>query len=102
MSFPQKGSRTLVVDGHSYRWAIRSRPTFTQGLAQSPLRFAVELEGSVSVLLVSPRPDNWLKLPGKSVPPAHVAQAIRQALAAGWKPTEPGSAFEMTLNLPET
>jgi hypothetical protein len=104
MSLPQKCSRTLIVDGHSYRWKIRSRPTYAQGLAQRPLRFAVELEGGASVLLVSvdgPRPDNWLKLPGKSVTPAHVAQGIRQALAAGWKPTEPDSALEMTLNLAE-
>ena len=68
----KKGSRTLVVDGHSYRWMIRSRPTYAQALGEFPLRFAVELEGGASILVVSvdsPRPENWLKLPRKSVTP---------------------------------
>jgi hypothetical protein len=38
----RKGSRRIVVDGTVYRWRLRGRPTYDQGLAKSPCTFAVE------------------------------------------------------------
>ena len=41
VTIPRKGSRPLTVDGVPYRWSVRSRPTCSQGIGQSPLSFAV-------------------------------------------------------------
>jgi hypothetical protein len=42
MALVRKGSRRIVVDGTVYRWRLRGRPTYFQGLAWSPCTFAVE------------------------------------------------------------
>ncbi|SCK10016.1 hypothetical protein YUWDRAFT_00455 [Streptomyces sp. AmelKG-D3] len=42
MALIRKGSRQIVVDGTAYRWRLRGRPTYFQGLAWSPCTFAVE------------------------------------------------------------
>lgn len=31
-----------MVDGHAYRWQLRSRPTYSRGLCWTPCRYAVE------------------------------------------------------------
>ena len=36
MALVRKGSRQIVVDGTAYRWRLRGRPTYSQGLAWSP------------------------------------------------------------------
>ena len=99
MAIPKKGSRSLTVDGATYRWRVRSRPTHLQAVAQTPMTFAVELaEGGQSTLVVymaTPRPDNRVAPLKTSVTPATVERAIRQALEDGWQPARPGSAFEI-------
>lgn len=40
-SGPQ-GSRLITVDGTAYRWRLRGRSTYLQGLAWAPCTFAVE------------------------------------------------------------
>ena len=53
MSIPKKGSRQVVVDKVEFRWRVRSRLTYDQALAVSPLILAVELsESRGSVLTV--------------------------------------------------
>ncbi|TXS41315.1 hypothetical protein EAO75_41800 [Streptomyces sp. uw30] len=42
MTLVRKGSRRIVVDGTAYRWRMRGRPAYVQGLAWSPCTFAVE------------------------------------------------------------
>ncbi|WP_285558040.1 hypothetical protein [Actinoplanes regularis] len=78
------------MDGTVYRWSVRHKPTYAQGLAWAPLTFVVEdadAPGQVlSVATGSTRPDNWLDLPGTPVTPRMVEQSIRTALAAGWTP----------------
>ena len=32
MSMPRKGSRLITVDGTIYRWPVRPKPTYCQGL----------------------------------------------------------------------
>jgi hypothetical protein len=92
-----------VVDGATYRYTIRSRPTYSQGNAWSVLTFAVVLEmGGYTTLLVKTnghRPDNWLNQPHTVVTPALVKASIAQALADGWQPEAQGSAYVLEVRL---
>lgn len=100
MAIPKKGSRTITVDGVEYRWRVRSRPTYSQALAQSPLSFAVELEAegqsTLTVRTGATRPDSWIMPSQSLVTSASVERAIRQALAQGWNPQEAGNAHAIT------
>ena len=99
MTIPQKGSRPLTVDGVRYRWSVRSRPTYSQGIGQGPLSFAVvndDAPGSTLVVtLDAMRPDNWLQEPSAVVTPKMVELAIRKALADGWHAAQGGGAFAL-------
>lgn len=100
MSMPKKGSRRLVVEGAPFRWRVRARPTYSQGLGWSPLTVGVEAEpGGVVLVLVfgAARPDNWVGEPASIATPAAVEDGIRRALDAGWIPDQPGAPtfFEM-------
>ncbi|GIF06257.1 hypothetical protein [Actinoplanes siamensis] len=102
MAMPRKGSRLITVDGTSYRWAIRPRPTYDEGLAQAPMTFVVELADAPGQVLVvattSLRPDNWFSLPGGSVTPRIVETSVQAALAAGWEPGRSGDAFRLAVH----
>jgi len=102
MTIPRKGSRPIIVEGTTYRWMVRPRPTHAQGVGESALTFAVARENdSGSTLVVTTgaaRPDNWLHLPGTTVTPELVEQAIRTARSNGWRAEQDGSAFK--LNMP--
>ncbi|GAA0426676.1 hypothetical protein Aca07nite_36770 [Actinoplanes capillaceus] len=102
MAIPRKGSRLITVDGTVYRWAVRAKPTYCQGLNWGPLTFAVEhADAPGQVLTVdtrSPRLDNWLNLPGTPVTPRTVEHSIRTALATGWKPDRSDGVFKLTLD----
>ncbi|MFJ3226955.1 hypothetical protein ACIPJS_26930 [Streptomyces sp. NPDC086783] len=93
----RKGSRRIVVDGTAYRWRLRGRPTYSQGLAWSPCTFAVEHVDSGGATLVvttdRPHPSNWIGRKAEPALPSGVAAAIRLALREGWAPTATGSAF---------
>ncbi|GAB2938560.1 hypothetical protein GCM10027075_43760 [Streptomyces heilongjiangensis] len=53
MALVRKGSRRIVVDGTPYRWRLRGRPTYFQGLAWSPCTFAVEHADTPGALVVT-------------------------------------------------
>lgn len=99
MTLVRKGSRRIVVDGTAYRWRLRGRPTYFQGLAWSPCTFAVEHADTPGVTLVvttdQPHSSNWFGHEAESVLPSGVAAAVRLALSEGWTPTAPGSAFHL-------
>jgi hypothetical protein len=99
MSIPKKGSRQVVVDEVEFRWRVRSRPTYDQALAASPLILAVEqTERRGSVLIVDlpqPHPSNWMQKPAPGVTPVVVAGYIRQALTAGWQPAVRGAQLQL-------
>ncbi|MFF0509593.1 hypothetical protein [Streptomyces sp. NPDC004250] len=99
MALLRKGSRRIVVDGTAYRWRLRGRPTYVQGLAWSPCTFAVEHDDTRGATLVvttdQPHPSNWIRRAAEPVQPSRVAAAIRLALREGWIPTVPGSAFHL-------
>ncbi|XIE81532.1 hypothetical protein AB6O49_34030 [Streptomyces sp. SBR177] len=42
MALVRKGSRRITVDGVTYRWRLRGRPTYAQGMTWSPLTYAVD------------------------------------------------------------
>ncbi|WP_405624573.1 hypothetical protein [Streptomyces sp. NBC_01396] len=97
MALVRKGSRRIVVDGTAYRWRVRGRPTYFQGLAWSPCTFAVEHADTPGMTLVvttnQPHTSNWFECEATPVLPSGVAPAIRLALREGWNPTAPGSPF---------
>jgi hypothetical protein len=97
MALARKGSRRIVVDGTVYRWRVRHKPSYCQGLAWTPLSYAVEQADSTGAVLVvrtsQPHPSNWINAPAAPVRPADVASSIRTALANGWSPTCPGKPF---------
>ncbi|MGW7486697.1 hypothetical protein [Streptomyces sp. NPDC054786] len=101
MAIPKKGSRPITVDGVDYRWSVRRKPTYLQGICQAPLSVAVVLghtPGSVAVLrMPHAHPGNWMGAPATAVRPAAVAHGIRSALRQGWKPDAPGRPFLVDL-----
>ncbi|MFD9317007.1 hypothetical protein ACFWDQ_04715 [Streptomyces sp. NPDC060053] len=102
MALVCKGSRRIVVDGTAYRWRLRGRPTYPQGLAWSPCTFAVEHADTPRTTLMvttnQPHLSNWIGREAKPVLPSDVAQAIERALREGWTPTAPGSPFHLDLS----
>nr|WP_063817906.1 hypothetical protein [Herbidospora sakaeratensis] len=90
MAMPRKGSRLITVGGTVYRWRVRHKPTYCEGLCWGPLAFSVEHAerpgGVLKVTLPSPRPDNWLGERAMAVRPVLVASVIRRALDGGWTP----------------
>ncbi|MEU8621527.1 hypothetical protein [Streptomyces sp. NPDC048623] len=99
MTLVKKGSRRITVDGVMYRWRLRGRPTYTQGLVWSPLTYAVEhaeTPGTTLVIKTSrPHPSNWLGRQADPVLPSDVGDGIRTARANGWTPESPGSPFRL-------
>jgi hypothetical protein len=99
MAIPKKGSRLIVVEDTTYRWRVRHKPTYHQGLAWSNLILAVESaesKGSVLVVELSQaHPSKWVGEPPVPVLPIDVELCIRKALSAGWRPSEEGKAFQL-------
>ncbi len=93
MTLGTKGSRRIAVDGVSYRWRSRHRPTYCQAMGWSALTFAVGLaEGAGSTLVVTmpfARPDNWMRSPTGSVTPSIVEAGIRRAVKDSHRSGQP-------------
>lgn len=102
MALNKKGSRHIVVDGDTYRWRIRHKPSYGQGNGWTPLTFAVEDAAAPGTTLVvrtdQPHPGNWLGLPATPIHPADVARAIRIARIQGWAPLATSSPFILDLS----
>ena len=99
MSIPKKGSRKITVDGTTYRWTIRRKPSYGQAIDESNLTAAVELYESPGTTLIVTfpftRPDSWLTPGNKSVTPSDIKHSIIEALRKGWEPEVNGGAFQM-------
>ncbi|NEU71076.1 hypothetical protein PI95_000415 [Hassallia byssoidea VB512170] len=99
MAIPKKGSRLIVVDGDRYRWRVRRKITYSQCNGWTKLTVAIEhFDKSGATLIVKMpqgHPKNWTWEPVVPVLPCDVEYSIRQAIAKGWKPSEPGSSFEL-------
>lgn len=102
MALVRESSRHITVDGTSYRWRVRHRPTYAQALCRSPMNFAVELAEEPGQTLVvatqHPHPGSLLsEAPPVPVTPAVVSTAIRSTLAQGWSPATSGPAHHTKL-----
>lgn len=98
MSIPRKGTRRVRFGETDYDWRIRKTPTYSQGVADSPMLLAVQASEEVPrrVLVVDlgvSRPDNWIAPHQTGVTPGMVRDIIRRALAAGWSPLGAGPPF---------
>lgn len=102
MALVRKGARRIVVDGTAYRWRLRRRPTYFQGLAWSPCTFAVEHADTPGTTLVvttnQPHLNNWVGREAEPLLPCDIARAIECALHEGWTPTAPGPSFHLGLS----
>ena len=102
----QKGSRSIVVDGVSYRWMVRPKPTYMQEVFACPMTFAVVADGKLNttlwVVVGACRPETCKIVATArtlSITPAIVAEAIRMALQQGWQAQQTGPSFELCLIL---
>ncbi|MFD4996008.1 hypothetical protein [Streptomyces buecherae] len=101
MALNSKGSRRITVDGIEYRWRIRRKPSYAQGLCWTPMTYAVEaVSGSQpgTTLIVTSgqaHPSNWVGVDTESIRPAHVAASIREARDQGWEPARGGPPFPL-------
>ena len=103
MANRKTGSRRIVVDGAAYRWRIRHRATsFQVDYGSGTLHVAIESDeqpGTVLVLLTDRRhPKDWDTRPVLPVTPSDIAGWVRQAIRAGWVPSEPGPQFHLRLS----
>lgn len=90
-----------MVDEVTYRWSIRSRPTYAQALAMSPMTAAIVKDECAGSTLIATfdvaRPDNWMRQHSSPVTPAIIERAIRTALSEGWRSDENGSPFAVAV-----
>jgi len=80
MTLARKGTRQLVVDNIHYRWTVA--PDDEPGVG-----IVAELAARPASRLVS-----WVEH-GVIIGPGLVRRAILDAVAAGWRPNEPGPDF---------
>ncbi|MFE5998785.1 hypothetical protein ACFQ6C_18155 [Streptomyces sp. NPDC056454] len=101
MALNTKGSRRITVDGTEYRWRIRRKPFYMQGLCWTPITYAVEAgsggrPGTILIVIGGQaHPGNWVGAEAEPVRPVHVAASIRQARGQGWDPDRAGSPFRL-------
>ena len=102
MAMPKTGARRITVDGVAYRWRVRHRAhPFTARNWDGRVHVSVELADEPGAVLVvftghqHPRDIDTYPPGVDPVHPGHVAEWIRQALAAGWRPGEPGPQFHV-------
>jgi hypothetical protein len=94
----KKGSRRLVVDAVAYRWRIRRRATNSQAdYGTGTLNIAVQLAEQPGALLLlftdRPHPADWGTKQVVPICPSDVAAWVREAIQAGWVPSQPGPQF---------
>ncbi|MFJ4969432.1 hypothetical protein [Streptomyces sp. NPDC088755] len=82
MALNKKGSRRTTVDGIEYRWRIRGKPSYMQGLCWTPMTYAVETasgsQPGTTLIVTSGQahPSNWVGVETEPIRPAHVAASI--------------------------
>jgi hypothetical protein len=80
MAIPTKGSRTIIVDGHRYRYKVTGNVT---------VDLAVESDEGKGQLLTAGF------LHGFQITPGFVSKIINHGLEKGWEPTEKGKLFHL-------
>lgn len=95
MAFPKVGSRRISVDGVTYCWRIRRKPTRLQAdYGVGRLHVAMQLASAPGTTLVlftdRPHPGDWATSKVTPVLPSDIAMWVRQATALGWQPGRRG------------
>ena len=95
MAIPKKGSRTITLDGVSYRWLIRRKATNSQqDYGNGQIHVAIELAKSPGTTLWlhtdRPHPQDWNTEKVVPITPLDISIWIKQALDLGWKPEKNG------------
>ncbi len=97
MTIPKRGSRRIVVDGQEYRWYV---PRSGKDLTVQ----AVNHYGSILVvgmpLFISVIQNERLDNTFIPILPGEVAQYIRMAHEAGWRPDASGDRFYIDAGVP--
>ena len=99
MAVRKTGMRRIVVDGVNYLWKFPRRPTHFDWDCWGGCAVVVQRpDRGGSVLFVRfpqhhPGVAAAVGYPVVSVLPSQIADAIRRAVAAGWRADEPGEAF---------
>ena len=99
MSLPKKGLRSIVINGETYNWTIRKRPTSGKTYNFKKLSAAVQLETDMERGLlvvdfgVSPA-NSWRNPHKTSITPHLIELVVKKALDEGWKPFQTGT-YEM-------
>lgn len=101
MTLPKKGVRQIQVDGETYRWMIRRKPSYWQEVFATDLSFAVEHATSpgttLLVLTNHARPDNIVGGEYSIISPSLVVSSIKRAIQQGWNPTKNGSTITLEI-----
>jgi hypothetical protein len=89
-----KGARRIVVDGVPYFWRVPRRANGLQKDHEVGL-FAVVWHAQArgaKLLVFCPIPHPQAAVDAFSMRPSDIARGIREGLARGWRPSEPGPA----------
>lgn len=85
MTLPRKGSRTVVVDGTTYRWKLTpGRRSVLDAI--TTVHAHKDTQPAPSTLEVQ-----VYRLHATTITPAMVANFIKGAIARGWQPTGSGT-----------
>jgi len=96
MALAKKGSRKIVVDGHSYRWVFFENSGWNDITVQSNSGLGAKLVVQCM----------WDKFDNKAqgvrgwyspIAPKEVSNFIRKAKIAGWNPEKLGPAFSLKI-----
>lgn len=90
MSFPQKRSRRIHVNGHDLLWCV-GRLEY-HGLSVGDRVYVQSASGKGSKLVVT-LPWDWCDEP--EVAPRHIAAWVKAALQSGWQPEESSPQCEL-------
>ena len=103
MAIPKKGSRKISVNGVSYLWMIRKKPTYSQSVYGSGfLHVAVDTEentGSTLIIYTNHRHPKAIHVE-KIIPvtPSLVSNWIKNAINLGWLPSKKGPQFYVEID----
>lgn len=91
MTMDRQDSRSITVDGESYRWLMKSRPSDQRKAAAAGFVVAIEHEAGDGQILAA-RFD-LLNLPGleaRVLSPKDIIRLVRAGLERGWMPRKEG------------
>ncbi|GAA4841906.1 hypothetical protein GCM10023310_19780 [Paenibacillus vulneris] len=93
MTFPKKGSRTIIVDDETYRWTISPKKGYIRFVAEHAVTkgrtLIIYVESDINVFWVEFPYANGLNL--RIFKPKDAASVISKAICLGWDPKERGN-----------